>query len=171
MQNILKCFSNNQPEISNPIRQRVLKYLTDNDWSSIQQGEHSINVRVRCTNAVFPIYIYTFEESRIIQVYSYLEASIPENKRSAVSDFCTRVNYDLLIGNLEFNLDEGDVKYKTSIALGENIEFLTDEVIDNLIEFNYINMDKYYPGIMRILYSNDTNIKKIIEEIENPVST
>jgi hypothetical protein len=171
MQNILKCFSNNQPDISNPIRQRVLKYLTDNDWRNIQQGEYSINVRIRCTNAVFPIYIYTFEESRIIQVYSDLEAGIPENRRSAVSEFCTRVNHNMLIGNFEFNMDEGDVGYKTAIALGDNIEFLTDEVIDNLIEFNYNTMNKYYPGIMRILYSNDTDIKKIIEEIENPVST
>ncbi len=168
MQNILNRFSNNQPEISNPIRERILKYLTENDWN-VQQGEHTLSVRVRCNNATFPMYIFITEENHLIQVYSTLEVGIPENKRSYVSEFCNRVNYCMPIGNFEFDMDDGEVRYKTYLALREHIEFLTDDIIEDLIVSNFSNMDTYYHGLMRILYSNETDIKKIIEEIENPV--
>lgn len=168
MQNILKRFSTNQPEIANPIRERILKYLTENDWN-VQQGEYSLSIRVRCDNAIYPIYIFIFEESRIIQIYSYLEAGIPENKKTVISEYFTRINYGMPIGNFELNLDDGGVRYKTSISIGDNIEFLTEGIIEALIVDNYCNMDRYYPGFMRILYSNDTDIKKIIQEIEDPV--
>lgn len=164
----MKHFSNNQPEISNPIRQRILKCLTDNDWN-VQQGEYSLNVRVRCDNAIYPLYIFVSEEGCMIQVYSYLDANIPEHKRSAVSEYFTRANSGMNVGNFEFDMDSGEIKYKTYLCLGNNLEFLTDDIIENLIGLNYSSMDKYYPGIMRILYSNDADIKKIIEDIENPV--
>lgn len=125
---------------------------------------------MRCDNAVFPIYIYIFEDSHIIEVYSYLDTVISENKRAGVSEFCTRVNSGMPIGNFEFDMEDGEVKYKTSIALGDNIEFLTDDVIDRLIEINYNNIDLYYPGFMQINFSNNFDVKTIIEEIEKPES-
>ncbi|WP_292387746.1 YbjN domain-containing protein [Methanosarcina sp. UBA5] len=168
-QKIVNLFKgDNAPEITDPIMQRVIKYLSDNQWS-FQQGEYFLNARVRCKNAVYPTYISIYEDNFIIRVYSYLDSTIYEDKRVAVAEFCTRVNYDMPIGNFEFDLDDGEVRYKTSIALGENIEFLTDEIIDRLIWTNINSMDLYYPGIMRINFSNDNNIdvKAIIQEIEN----
>ncbi|MCO5383430.1 MAG: YbjN domain-containing protein [Methanosarcina barkeri] len=99
----------------------------------------------------------------------YLGSTIYENKRASIAEFCTYVNYDMPIGNFEFDLDDGEVRYKTSIALGKNIDLLTDEVIERLIWLNSNNMDLYYPGIMRINFSNVDNIdvKAIIQDIEN----
>lgn len=163
-QKVSKLFSNT-PEVTDPIRQRVIKYLTDEGWN-FQQGKYSVNSRIRCENAVYPIYIFHFEESRMIQVYSYLETVIPENKRSVVAEFCTRINFRMPNGNFEFDMDDGEVRYKTYLALGDNIEFLTNELIDRVIVANYSNMDLYYPGFMRILYTNNTDVKAILEEIE-----
>lgn len=165
-QKVTKLFSNT-PEVTAPIRQRIMTFLTDDGWN-FQQDKYSLNTRVRCKNAVFPIYIYILEENPTIQVYSYLDTVIPENKRAAVSEFCTRVNHNMPIGNFEFDMDEGEVRYKTSIALGNNIEFLTDELLDRLIVTNYSNMDLYYPGFMQINFSDNVDVKTIVEEIENP---
>lgn len=170
MQNLIKCFSNSQPDMSNPIRERVIRYLTENDWN-VQHGDNSLNLRVRCSNAIYPVIIYISEEDRRIQVYSHIDVNIPENKRSAVAEYCTRANFRMDIGNFEFDMDNGNVQYKTYLCLGDNIEFLTDDILENMIGFSYSNIDNYYPGIMRILYSNESDIKKIIDEIENPVKT
>lgn len=166
MQSILKPV-NNQSEITDPIKQRVIKYLMDNEWG-FQQGDFSLFVRARCKNAAFPIYIFVFEESTTICVYSYLGTVIPENKTAEIAEFCTRVNYDMPNGNFEFDMDEGEVRYKTSMIIGSNIELLTDEMIDHLIWGNCDCMDLYYSGFMKINYSNDVDIKAIIKEIENP---
>lgn len=165
-QKVSKLF-NNKPEVTDPIRQRIIKFLTDDGWN-FQQGEHSLNSRVRCQNAIYPIYIFIGENNCNIQVYSYLDTVIPENKRAAISEFCTRINYNMPIGNFEFDIDEGEVRYKTSITVGNNIEFLTDDVVDKLIVINYSNMDTYYPGFMQILFSNKVDVKAVVQELENP---
>jgi hypothetical protein len=45
---------------------------------------------------------------------------------------------------------------------------LTDEIIDNLIWVNCNNLDLYYTGFMKIMYTENPDIKSIIQEIENP---
>ena len=129
---------------------------------------YSLNIRTKGKNAEHSMYIFINEESFTIQVYAYLSSIIYENKRTAIAEYLTRANDNLPIGNFEFDIDSGEVRHKTSIAIGEkNIGFLTDEILDSLIWTNSDNMDFYYPGIMRINFSNDNiDVKAIIQEIE-----
>ena len=47
--------------------------------------------------------------------YSLCPVKAPTEKRQLIAEFLTRANYDLLIGNFEFDFEDGEIRYKTSI--------------------------------------------------------
>ncbi|HQR44383.1 MAG TPA: hypothetical protein PLX97_16920, partial [Gemmatales bacterium] len=64
--------------------------------------------------------------------------------------------------NYEMDMNDGEVRFKTSID-AEGGE-LTKPMIDNLLRSNLISMDRYFPGLMAVLYS-DRSPADIYEDI------
>ena len=57
---------------------------------------------------------------------------MPESHQSAAMLLITQLNYDMLIGNLEMDINDGEIRYKHAIdveALGIN-----DEIIEHLLQ-------------------------------------
>jgi len=102
------------------------------------------------------------EEDRFV-FYSILDAKVPEDKRPAMAEFLTRANYGLVIGNFEMDYTDGEVRYKTSIDIED--DRLTTALVRNLVYANVILMDRYFPGIMKVMYA-DVPPTEAIEEIE-----
>ena len=95
--------------------------------------------------------------------YSICPLSVAPAKRPAVAEFLTRANYGLVIGNFEMDLEDGEIRYKTSLD-AESAE-LTSGMIRNAVYANVLMMDKYLPGILSILGGN-VPPKQAIDEIE-----
>jgi hypothetical protein len=55
----------------------------------------------------------------------------PAKQRQEVMEFVTRGNFDLVTGNFEFNLDDGTVRFKSSVDFTN--EELTETLIRNVI--------------------------------------
>lgn len=102
--------------------------------------------------------------------YSICPLSVAPAKRLAVAEFLTRANYGLVIGNFEMDLEDGEIRYKTSLDAAESPELtsltsLTSGMIRNAVYANVLMMDKYLPGILSILGGN-VPPKQAIDEIE-----
>ena len=56
------------------------------------------------------------------------------------------------IGNFELDFDDGEIRYKTSIDVegGE----LIDKMIDNLLRANLTTTDRYFGGLMELIYGD-----------------
>jgi hypothetical protein len=76
-----------------------------------------------------------------------------------VADFLTRANYGLIVGNFEMDLNDGEVRYKTSIDV-EGDE-LTPALLRNLAYTNVKTMDRYLPGLMSVMYGALTSEQAI----------
>jgi hypothetical protein len=87
-------------------------------------------------------------------MFSVLDAKVPEHKRQAVSEFITRANYGIVAGNFEMDFSDGEVRYKTALYVkGMTIDTAT---IRNLVYPNAFTMDRYFNGLMRVIYSDIT---------------
>jgi hypothetical protein len=88
----------------------------------------------------------------------------PEKMRD-VAEFITRANRGMRIGNFELDFDDGEVRYKTSLDVegGE----LTNKMIDNLLRANLTTIDRYFAGMMELIYGEKTP-SDIIKKIETP---
>lgn len=99
------------------------------------------------------------------QMMFYTRAPInagPE-KRAALGEFFTRANYGMVIGNFELDLGDGEMRYKVSVDV-EGI-VLNNTFLKNLAYTAVVTMDRYLPGIMKVLYS-DIDPAEAVGEIE-----
>jgi len=82
--------------------------------------------------------------------YAEAPISIPEEKRIAVAEYMARVNFGMRIGNMEMDMSDGQVRYKSSLDFeGEK---LTSNLLKNSILPAVTTMDRYLPGLMAIVY-------------------
>jgi hypothetical protein len=59
-----------------------------------------------------------YEDRGAAAVYSVMPDRVPEERRTAVALLLARVNYGLILGNFEIDLDDGEVRFKASADFG-----------------------------------------------------
>ena len=88
-----------------------------------------------------------------LMFYSRSPIIAPEDRRQAMALFFTLANYSMVIGNFELDLSDGEMRYKVSID-AEEIE-LTHTFLKNFSYTAVLTMDRYLPGIMKVLAGID----------------
>jgi len=68
-------------------------------------------------NGRWPCYAQAHGDQDRYVFYSVIPVTAPEDRRIAVAELLTRANYGMLIGNFELDLDDGEIRYKTSIDM------------------------------------------------------
>lgn len=150
-----------------PLLQQLCRYLLQDDWRySADEQRGVLLVSVRGENAHYNCMFVVTENPRRISFYSHIGNEVPEIKRHRMCEFLTRANYGLVLGNFEMDMSDGEIRYRTSIDLTD--ENLTHRQMMTLIWVNLFTFDRYYPGIMRIMYSN-TSPQDAIYECERPL--
>lgn len=146
-------------EIKEPIKERIVKYLNENDWRSFQIEEHYLSAKVggRTGNS-YTFFIFINENDSHVTCITTMENKVIEKRRAAVAELITRINYTRTSGNFEFDMDDGQVGYKTYIDLYNNIDFLTDNILSDLIWDNIEALDYHHIAIMQLNYAVDNNI-------------
>lgn len=146
----------------------VVQYLEDDDWKfNIIKEDAALMLSFRGKAGSWQCLASVEEEKSWLSFYSILPSNVPEDKRDPVGEFLTRANYGLVIGNFEMDYTDGEVRYKTSVDIegGE----LTTKMIENLIHANLMTMDRYFPGIMSVLYA-DAEPAEAVQKIEEDSS-
>lgn len=90
---------------------------------------------------------------------------VPANRRTLVSEFLTRANYGIILGNFEMDFTDGEIRYKTSYAFDDTFPTSKEVFLRNLYT-SFNTMDRYLPGIMAVMYANLTP-SHAIAQIEN----
>jgi hypothetical protein len=103
-------------------------------------------------NGIYPCVLRVSEEHPIVIFYSHVQCKVPPEKRQAVAEFIARANHGILVGNLELDLSDGEIRYKSSIALADGE--LTPGMADTLVGVNVSTLDRYLPGIMSLLWND-----------------
>jgi hypothetical protein len=143
----------------------VVNFFKENNWSFLQhETEPILQMGYQGENGDWTCMVRTRENPSQIVFYSVCPVNIPLKKRLAISEFLTKVNFGLIIGNFEMDLQGGEVRYKTYGINGENNP-LNSELIGQLIFVNVMTMDKYLPALMSVLYAN-VPIDQAIQQLE-----
>lgn len=95
--------------------------------------------------------------------HSLCPVSTPLERRPAMTEFLTRANYGMPLGNFEMDLEDGEVRFKTSIDM-EDIE-PNAVLVKHVVYANVIMMDRYLPGIVSVA-EGTTSPAEAIAEIE-----
>ena len=146
------------------IYETMMAFFEQDEWTVHTVAEGSlVEMGFRGKSGTWRCYARAYQETQRLLFYSVLSVNVPPEKRVAVAEFLTRANYGLQIGNFEMDYRDGEVRFKTSIDV--EADRLTPALVKNLVYPNVAMMDRYLPGIMRIIYG-DVAPEEAIAEIE-----
>ena len=95
------------------------------------------------------MYVQTAEEPSVLVVYSVLPAVVPPERRTPLSEFLTRANYGLSLGNFEMDVADGEIRAKVALAVGDGP--LDGAVVARVIRANGRLVEVFLPGIEAVI--------------------
>ncbi len=150
---------------ANPtIFEAIVNFFTADDWAYAKiKGESVLRLAFEGKNGKCKCYAKAREKQQQFVFYSISPITAPKTKRKTLAEFLTRANAGMIIGNFELDFNSGEICYKTSIEVSEDV--LSFALIKSLVYPNVKMMDKYLPGIKSLL-SEKISPEEAISRIE-----
>lgn len=140
----------------------VTAFFLQEEWAiEHNRAKQVLRMPFKGKNGSWQCFAKTREETREFIFYSMAPFKVPEDKRPAIAEFICRANYGLVLGNLELDFNDGEVRYKTSIDIENSI--LTLDLVKNMVDSNIYTFDRYLPGFTAILDKNMAPVEAIVQ--------
>lgn len=124
-------------------------WFDDAEWRVEEHPEQGIiATAVEGEHGSWRCFARANEESELFVFYAVAEVGAPEDRRQAVAEFLTRANYGLLIGNFELDVDDGEVRYKSSVDLEGSP--IVAPLIRQCVHSCLMTADRYLPGLRAV---------------------
>ena len=152
------------PTTYGPIFQKVVEFFKDDGWPFEQlEDEEILRLEYEGENSKWRCFAHVIEESQRFVFLSSLANFVPKLMRLEASEYLTRANFGMEVGNFEMDFSDGTVRYRTSVDVegGE----LTSVMIKNMVYLNIAVMDQYLPGLKKVV-RDGMEPEKAIEEVE-----
>jgi hypothetical protein len=128
----------------------VVEYLEREGFDHDVTSDERIDLSFTSGNGVLVTWFSVDEEDQVVLFVTRCPVFVPLERREAAMEFLTRANFGLRLGHFEFDLDDGEVRYKTSIDVeGDR---LTPVLVERLVRPNLSTMDRYLPGLLRVAF-------------------
>ena len=146
------------------IYEQMKLFFENDDWSYEElEDRPGISLRYAGQNGSFDCFAYAREDQSQFVFYAVCSMKAPEDRRMSVSEFITRANFGMIIGNFEMDFKTGEVRYKTAVDVeGMDLNF---NLAKNAVYPAVLMMDKYFNGLMRVIYGRGKP-QDVILEIE-----
>ena len=137
---------NTEPQNSSdtPIVDCLKQYFNNKQWhythyrpkakdsTNDRPQSHHLSLRMRHKQIDCGYLFRVQEQNKLLAIYGILPFLIPESHQSAAMLLITQINYDMLIGNLEMDVNDGEIRYKNAIdveAVG-----IDNDIIEHLLQ-------------------------------------
>ncbi len=144
----------------------VIAFLQDDDWRYEEiPGELAVRFSFSGKNARYECFGQANEDHEIFVFYSIVPIRVPEAQRHIMAELLARINYGLNIGNFELDMNDGELRYKTSVDVegGE----LTRRMVETLIAVNISTTDRYFMAFTDVLYGGVAPLEAV-GKVERP---
>lgn len=130
----------------------ILQFLQDEQWGFQQVNQQPVfRTGYHGERGTWVCYLRADEERRQFLFHVLMGLNIPPPSRAAVAEFLTRVNYTLVTGNFEMNMDTGGVRYRAGLDVPDGE--MRIELLRALIYASLHNMDLYFPGFLAVVHA------------------
>lgn len=143
----------------------LVMFLQEEDWKFTPMPEETAALMTfNCENASYLCYARMREEQQQVMFYAIYPLRAPADRRDEVAEFVARVNYGLALGNMELDVDDGEMRFKTSADVGAAQFSLP--LLRSLMQTCIATADRYYPGYTALLYGGVTP-QQAVEQVES----
>jgi hypothetical protein len=147
-----------------PLLERVGHQLTARGLTfSRHPVQPLLALRFVTDDAEWATFVEVREQPPRLAIYSsYPERAEPE-ARAELAELLTRINYGMYVGNFELDLDDGSVRFKTSLELAD-VE-LTAALFDRLLTVN-LDEAKRYAGAISEVAAGTASAAEALEDLD-----
>jgi hypothetical protein len=134
------------------IFEAVIKCFEEEHWKYLwveTTGEIILFTQIPQKNGDFLCMSRVREEKDELVFYAYYEGNVPANKWQEAAAFLTQINDGLTIGNFEMNLENGEVRFRTGVAVTDRA--LTEAEIDHLVRNGLSTAEHYLPEFSAVM--------------------
>ena len=160
----LNTIENKSPVFSKPISEVMLDFFIEDNWDYYwwEEGE-TLQLECQVKNGRLTCYARAINDKEQFVFYTLCPLTASEERKSAIAEFITRVNYGMAIGNFEFDFTDGEIRYKTSLDVeGDRLSYA---LIKQTVYLNVLTMDRYLPAIAAVI-NQEISVDDAIEQIE-----
>lgn len=142
-------------EASRTLLDAVGDMLREDDWKFDMVPEHNlISTVVRTKVTSLPVLIRTYGPGNSLAIHVMCPTKVPLEKKALALEFINACNYGLMTGNFEMDMDDGEVRFRTSLRNGQ--EPITRELMKFHLLLAIRMMDDAYPALMGTVFGGLT---------------
>jgi hypothetical protein len=150
--------------VPHPFIGMALDYFAEQEWHYHLTRPTYVWWRLYGKHATYILAFYT-DEVPILGCRVTIPIRVPDEDRARALDFLNRANYGRRNGAFELDPDEGEVRFRLSFDAA--FAPLAPEMIGRLVGGAMWACEKYFPGLMKVIYAGQ-DPGEAIEEIERP---
>jgi hypothetical protein len=133
----------------------VLDYFAWKGWPvEVNDRRDLLRLRYETAHGHWHLYARALADTGQLIFYSVLPNPVAPTHHPLVAEYLHRANHGLPIGNFELDYADGEVRFRTSIPLGNMEPHIT--LIDALVQANLATMEDYLPGLHQIIAGTQT---------------
>jgi hypothetical protein len=147
--------------------QMAAAFFEDRHWTHRAiERPRAVEVTHDWAETPFRSYAQAKKDGRLFLYYSVCPEHAPPERRAAVATYLTRVNFGQMVGAFEMDLDDGEVRFRTSIDLEG--EPMTGPLLSGVVYPNHQAMIDYLPGLLQVIAGEKDPDLAFRETLEQP---
>jgi hypothetical protein len=139
----------------------VVGYLAERSWP-YEDRDGVIVTPVVLSSGSWTVFFEIRDQDQQLIVYSLVPVWVPVERRTDAALYIARANYGLAIGNFEIDLDDGEVRFRTSVDV-EGAE-ISAPIVDHLFLANVMGVEQYLEGLRSVIEGADPSAAIAVAE-------
>jgi hypothetical protein len=136
----------------------VRAVLVSDGWKLLELPDGvGLVTTITTDDASWPLVVLADEEDQVVICYSVFPGRVPPGRRRAAAELLTRVNYGLAVGVFELDLDDGEVRLRTSLDVGAQPP--SPDLVRSLVGRNVTVAERHFPAVEAFLADADASLE------------
>lgn len=128
-------------------------FIESNEYEYVDVGNGCFRLRFSAKNSDYNMFAQAADEPGHVTAFTYCPVKMPEDRRMQVADYINRVNYGLVLGCLEMDPADGEVRSRSSAAVGPEEPGPT--VLGPLFDSSFYLIENWLPGLLRVAFGSE----------------
>jgi hypothetical protein len=150
----------------------LIEYLDAKNFNySSYPEENRISLTMSGYQANYRFAFRITHEGEFLQLTAFYPFFVRNEKlRPSAAELLTRANYNLLLGNFEMDMKDGEIRFHVTHMIEDG--GLTQSAIDKAYSATLFTMDRYFPALMQHIHAGYTPEDAVFHaELDNNAET
>lgn len=157
-------------ELKKPLFDRVAGYLDSTDWhydSVHDKNYFDLRARIRDTHVRVILDVFETEEWQRVLSLAIYPVFVPEARRQATLEAINRINFQMIYGSFEMDMEDGQVRVRTIVEAERD---LPDPMIERAMHSSIETSNRYFAPLMAVAFGS-ADPAKVLDLVPRADST